>query len=360
MQKRDVVNLIRYHMDRDEPGFRYQAVEIAKAFDRSGDTELAEYVMDLICDVNSIVPQAISETESFLMPISPLDAEKTGLRLPDAIIRDVEGVVHAMRNGVGVNRFLFYGSPGTGKTEAARLVAGMLHRELYLVATSQLVDSLLGRTPKNVDDLFRQINGARHPERMVVLFDELDAVAMRRVDSRDVREMGRATTAVLRGLDGLDPSVLLIATTNLQERLDKALLRRFDYSVDFDRYGRGDLVEAGFAIFEAQRGNFPQVRPSKRILSKILGLMPSIPYPGDMVNMIRTAMAFAVPDDPYDYLRRLYRSATGTDPDDPIRLSSEGFTLRESELLSGVPKSTVARMVRAMRTPSATCDISSR
>ncbi len=40
--------------------------------------------------------------------------------------------------------------------------------------------------------------------------------------------MSRATTSILKGLDNLDDKIVLIATTNLYEHFDKALIRRFD------------------------------------------------------------------------------------------------------------------------------------
>lgn len=59
----------------------------------------------------------------------------------------------------------------------------------------------------------------------------------------DLREMGRATSTLLKYLDRVDERIVLIATTNLFEHFDKALIRRFDSVIDFNRYSQEDLMD---------------------------------------------------------------------------------------------------------------------
>lgn len=54
---------------------------------------------------------------------------------------------------------------------------------------------------------------------------------MNRMNNNDLREMGRVTSTFLKELDSLSSDVLLIATTNLVNSFDKALLRRFDAKI---------------------------------------------------------------------------------------------------------------------------------
>lgn len=63
------------------------------------------------------------------------------------------------------------------------------------------------------------------------MFDEIDALALDRTNSHDLREMGRATSTLLKGLDNLSSNAIIIATTNLFENFDKAMTRRFDYII---------------------------------------------------------------------------------------------------------------------------------
>ena len=345
MKKNDVVNLIRFHMDRNEAGFLQQARQIADDFQLSGDMALSRYVSALLTSANAVSPQShgFSNTIPDAVHVASLDNEP--LPLPDVIRDELRGIINAVGNAFGVNRFLFQGAPGTGKTESAKQMARILSRELYVVDTSSLVDSRLGQTSKNIDTLFQQLNELAHPDKVIILFDEIDTLALDRVNAHDVREMGRATSTMLKVLDALNKDVTLIATTNLYESFDAALKRRFDATVDFNRYTQDDLKSVAEALMQYYVGKLPHATPNKRLFTKILTLMPQLPYPGDMKNLIRTSLAFSSPDSGTDYLRRFYTSALGREPNNPATLRAEGFTLKEIEALSGVAKSTVARQL---------------
>ena len=133
------------------------------------------------------------------------------------------------------NRIVF-GAPGTGKTEAVKQLARILNREIFMVDFSAIVDSKLGQTQKNLTEMFKEINSFINPEKVIVLFDEIDALALNRTSSNDLREMGRVTSTLLKCLDRMNENVVLVATTNLFNMFDKALSRRFDSIIDFNRY----------------------------------------------------------------------------------------------------------------------------
>ena len=65
MKKKNVINLIKYYTEKNDAGFRNVAYEIAKEFDISGDYQLAEYIMSLLSDVNTFVPQGLENVSSF-------------------------------------------------------------------------------------------------------------------------------------------------------------------------------------------------------------------------------------------------------------------------------------------------------
>lgn len=341
MKKRNVINLIRYHSENNEPAFRAEALAIAQEFDQAGDTQLAEYIMALLSDANTFVPQ-MDDKPCYLSKVSPAN---TPLPLPESIASDVKGITNAIRANAGVNKFLFQGPPGTGKTEAARQIARVLNRDLFMVDFDLLIDSKLGQTGKNIDALFREISNFRHPERVIVLFDEIDALALDRVNGNDVREMGRATSILLREFDRMDESVAVIATTNLFGSFDKALVRRFDACVDFSRYSQQDLADVAEAILNEFLPKFKNAARDMRLFKKIISLAEKLPYPGDLRNMIRTSMAFADPESDSDYLTRLYLQVSGEGAVEPKRLQTQGFTMREIEKLTGISKSTVSRML---------------
>ncbi|VEU59334.1 AAA family ATPase [Mesomycoplasma neurolyticum] len=74
---------------------------------------------------------------------------------------------------------------------------------------------------KNIKKLFNDINNILNPKDLIILLDELDSIALDRINSQDTREMGRVTTTILQSLDDLDENMVLIATTNLFKILIK-------------------------------------------------------------------------------------------------------------------------------------------
>jgi len=83
-----------------------------------------------------------------------------------------------------------------------------------------------------------------------------------------------------------------------------------------------------------------------RLFRKIMKLMPEKVYPGDLKNLIRTAVAFSNPQDGMDYFRRLYYAVCNEKPEDLKKLQVQKFTVREIEILSGKSKSSVARELK--------------
>ncbi|NEN75732.1 AAA family ATPase [Pelistega sp. NLN82] len=343
MKKANIINLIKYYVENNDSGFRNEAYQIANEFDKLGDYQLSEYIMALLSNASTFIPQINKEDLIFVRKI---EVNGDPLPLPEEIKADIVGIVNAAEYGIGVNRFLFQGAPGTGKTETVKHIARILGRDLFMVDFASLIDSKLGQTGKNIAELFNEINSLLTPEKIVILFDEIDALALDRIDSKDLREMGRATTSVLKGLDELNNKTLLIATTNLYKHFDKALVRRFDSIIDFNRYSREDLIDISEIILNHYLSKFKNVARNIRLFKKIISLMEVIPYPGELKNIIKTSLAFSNPNDEYDYLRRLYSVVSTNSRKSLKNLQNHGFTVREIEILTGVSKSQVSRELK--------------
>lgn len=345
MKKQNVLNLIKYHVERNESSFRYEAITIARYFDSIGDYQLAEYIMGLISELNLYAPQSSDFESEFLKQVDTRSLQS--LNLPSEISEDIKGIINAVNHNVGINKFLFEGLPGSGKTEAAKNVARLLDRSLFIVDFENLIDSKLGQTNKNITNIFREINMIPNANKIVVLFDEIDVIALDRINSNDIREMGRVTSTILRELDrltDLNKEIVLIATTNLYSNFDKALIRRFDAVINFNRYSKEDLIEVAEYYFSSFIKNFKGTSKDMRLFKKILKTTKNLPYPGDLKNIIKTSLAFSDVNSEYDYLKRLYNSLIGNLDKKNIRqLHEEGFTIREIEKLTGESKSVVAR-----------------
>lgn len=127
-------------------------------------------------------------------------------------------------------KLLFFGPPGCGKSLAAEVIASSLSLPLVLVRLDSLISSFLGETASNLRKVFDYF--AQYP--VVGLFDEFDALTKDRGDSADHGELKRSVNAVLQMMDGYRGPSILIATTNYESLLDKAVWRRFDEAIKFE------------------------------------------------------------------------------------------------------------------------------
>ena len=343
MKKQNLVNLIRYHVEKNDEAFITEVAEIAKDFDANDDSSTAQYLMELVSNTNYYVPQTSYRNLRYL---TKMEYSSKPLLLPNALEEDVVGISKTINKKLGLSKFLFYGAPGSGKTESAYQIARMLNRDILSISFEQLIDSRLGETAKNVVKLFDEINHLPY-NRAIILFDEIDSLVLDRFNNNDLREMGRVTSVFLKELERLNEHIVIIATTNLIDKFDKALLRRFDAIISFDRYSKEDLIEIADSMLRATLRNVKSAKINTRLFNKILGNMEKIPYPGDLKQVIKTAIAFCDDSNEYDYLRKMYINLYGISGAIDIQdLSTQGYTTREIEILSKIPKSSVSRKLR--------------
>ncbi|WP_428054911.1 AAA family ATPase [Candidatus Avelusimicrobium fimicolum] len=347
MKKKNILNLIKYYAEKNDTAFRNEAYEIAKYFDSNNDAQLSEYIMAVLADANTLSPQTTNKiTMRF---IEPMVIQDDSLPLPEELRDNILGILNAISHNNGVNKFLFAGAPGTGKTETAKQVARILKRELFVVNFDVIIDSKLGQTAKNIAVMFEELNNISHPENVIILMDEIDALAMDRINHNDLREMGRATSAILKGLDSFNNKLVLIATTNLYSSFDKALIRRFDSVIDFNVYSQEDLLLIAESLLNKFLAKFKFAGRNIHLFRKIIKCMNPIPYPGELKNLIKTALAFSSSEDEFDYLRRLYYSISKKKEISLKDLQNKGFTVREIEILTGVSKSSVSRELKGLK-----------
>lgn len=349
MKKQDVINLVKFKMSNDDASFRNQVYQIAKEFDENGDSSVAQYLLSLIRDVDTLKLQDL-EYGDFKF----LHKDKrtpTSILYPDQLISELTAVARSINRKNGLHRFLFAGKPGTGKTEACRHIARLTNRSLLVVNIEELIDSHLGQTSKNIISLFEEINKVIF-EGVIILFDEIDSLVMDRINENDLREMGRATSTFLRQLDDLDNNVVVIGTTNLLNALDDALKRRFDAVISFDKYSADDLYEIANQYLVELRSDFDDFQIDSRLLNKIIKLSKPLPNPGDLKNFIKLSVSFS--NGGYDYLRILMdRLCPNVNKDDVVELKKLGFTLNEIQKLTSVSKSSASRMINNWRNDNA-------
>lgn len=130
-----------------------------------------------------------------------------------------------------IHRLLFCGPPGCGKTSAAEVLATELGVELVTIRFDAVVSSFLGETSANLRKVFDFLSNGR----FVGLFDEFDAIAKEREDAAEHGELRRVVNSFLQMLDGYRGQSILIAATNHEQIIDRALWRRFDEVLLFEK-----------------------------------------------------------------------------------------------------------------------------
>lgn len=149
---------------------------------------------------------------------------------------------------------LFYGAPGTGKTELAKQLAKMTGRDIMIADVSKLHSSFTGDTEKNYREMFA---GYRYiakimPKAPILLLNEADGILGKRGDvMRQAIDKiaNRVQNLLLQELEDFEG--IMIATTNLADNLDPAFERRLLFKIKFLKPG----VEVRRKIWKAMMPN---------------------------------------------------------------------------------------------------------
>ncbi|OGH02225.1 MAG: hypothetical protein A2798_03835 [Candidatus Levybacteria bacterium RIFCSPHIGHO2_01_FULL_37_17] len=149
----------------------------------------------------------------------------------DKAKEELQTIVHALREPQAYARWgtqapsglLLFGEPGTGKTMLTKALAHEAGVGIYVVELADVLHSLYGRTERLLNAVFEK---ARKNAPVVILIDELDALAGNRNQSSEVTS--RVVTVLLSNLDGLNErpeGIVVVGTTNRVEAIDPALKR---------------------------------------------------------------------------------------------------------------------------------------
>ena len=143
---------------------------------------------------------------------------------------------------------LFYGMPGTGKTETVLQLAKETGRDIMQVNISEIKSMWVGESEKNIKALSDNYRNKVRESKLtpILLFNEADAIIGKRQEGaeRAVDKMENSIqNIILQEMETLDG--ILIATTNLAQNMDKAFERRFLYKIKFTK----PTIEARMSIW---------------------------------------------------------------------------------------------------------------
>ena len=135
---------------------------------------------------------------------------------------------------------LFYGGPGTGKTETVLQIARQTGRNLMQVDIAGMRDKFVGESEKNIKAVFQRYRElCRNSEvKPILFFNEADGILGKRSTfggvNPSVEKMDNAMqNIILQEIEDLEG--ILIATTNLTDNLDSAFERRFIFKIEFHK-----------------------------------------------------------------------------------------------------------------------------
>jgi len=151
---------------------------------------------------------------------------------------------------------LFYGAPGTGKTETVLQLARKTGRDIMQVNISQIKSCWVGESEKNIKKVFDTYRSLVDKQKVtpILLFNEADAIIGKRMENteRSVDKMENSIqNIILQEMETLKG--ILIATTNLVQNLDQAFERRFLYKIKFNK----PTIEAREQIWHTMLPDLP-------------------------------------------------------------------------------------------------------
>lgn len=261
--------LLKSHADRDDQRFYSTALQVAAQEARQGHHKLASDIKEMVersqkrasNGLKAVKPTPLAQQPkgdlSGLLELTHSSARINELVLSGEVHERLERVLLEQRQKDRLAQYgllprrklLFTGPPGTGKTMSAAALATELKLPLYTIVLDSLITRFMGETAAKLRLVFDHIKQTR----AVYLFDEFDAIGTQRGSQNDVGEIRRVLNSFLLFVEQDDSESIIIAATNHPELLDKALYRRFDDIIRFDKPSEMQirrLIENRLASFE--------------------------------------------------------------------------------------------------------------
>ncbi len=133
---------------------------------------------------------------------------------------------------------LFYGRPGTGKTETVLQIAKKAGRDVMQVDVSKIKSMWVGQSEKNIKGVFALYRQRVKDSKVtpILLFNEADAIIGTRRERAEAaidKMENSLQNIILQEMETLDG--ILIATTNLEKNMDEAFERRWLFKIRFNQ-----------------------------------------------------------------------------------------------------------------------------
>jgi SpoVK/Ycf46/Vps4 family AAA+-type ATPase len=243
-----VTALVDAHVNRDPARFRLVALQIAaQVASRSAVT--AEHLRKLVdrAPIASVTPLAyaaglLSSPHALATLDDMVLAPSIRARLDRVVLEHGRRADLATRGLRPMRKLLFTGAPGVGKTMAAGALARAIGLPMFRIDLHAVIGSHLGETAAHLSKVFEHARDVP----AVYLFDEFDALGADRSTVSDGSaagaEMRRVVNSLLMFVEDDRSEGLIVAATNHDQLLDRAIFRRFDDLIAFAPLGMDELV----------------------------------------------------------------------------------------------------------------------
>lgn len=243
-----IITLAKAHSEHDDERFKTTLLQIAAHEAKMGHAKTARELQYMAEKKNvKSFPISSIDTNNDMLELTVPSLSLSQLVVSDDTLFRIHRILDEYRNknklhSVGLDnrrKILIEGLPGTGKTYTASVIASELSLPLYTLQVDKLVTKFLGETSVKLRQVFETIQ----EQPGVYLFDEFDAIGADRGIDNEVGEMRRILNAILQFLDRDSSQSVIIAVTNNQKLLDRALFRRFDDVLHYDLPSREEIVK---------------------------------------------------------------------------------------------------------------------
>jgi len=124
---------------------------------------------------------------------------------------------------------ILYGPPGTGKTLLARAISNECELKFFMIKGPEVIDMYVGESERHLRQIFHE---AKISAPSIIFFDEIDALATKRVENENLNSTSRVVSQLILEIDDVlnFQNIFIMGATNRPDRIDTALLRpgRFD------------------------------------------------------------------------------------------------------------------------------------